>query len=123
VLSSCATRCRSVTGCVNLSLARQLHLLPGMEGILIYGTLKCNHDRTVYRDQRSMGNMKVRVVRQVWRLLLPSGSSPYTSTDETNKKNIHITHITKSTVKTIQNSINTSTHTSINDTPTHYKTI
>jgi hypothetical protein len=46
--------------------------------------------------------MKVRVVRRVWRLLLlllllllftevessPSGSSPYTSTDETNKKNI-----------------------------------
>jgi hypothetical protein len=38
-----------------------------------------------------------------------SGSSPYTSTDRTNK-NIHKRNNTKNTVQKIQNTINTSTH-------------
>jgi len=47
------------------------------------------------------------------------GSSPYTSTDKTNK-NIHKGNNTKNTVQTIQNTVNTSTH--ITKTPTHTHT-
>ena len=56
-------------------------------------------------------------------LLLPAielslgGSSPYTSTDKTNKNKYTQT---KNTVQTIQNTINTSIH--ITKTPTLYKT-
>ena len=47
------------------------------------------------------------------------GSSPYTSTDKTNKS-IHKLKQYKYTVQTIQNTVNTSTH--ITKTSTHYKT-
>jgi len=53
-------------------------------------------------------------------------SSPYTSTDKTNKINIHKRNNTKNTVQTIQNTVqtiqntvNTSTH--ITKTPAHYE--
>jgi len=48
------------------------------------------------------------------------GNSPYTSTDKTNKINIHERNNTKNAVKTIKNRVNTSTH--ITKTPTYYKT-
>ena len=44
-------------------------------------------------------------------------SSPYTSTDKTNK-NIRKQDITRNTVQTIQNTVNTSTH--ITKTPTQF---
>jgi hypothetical protein len=49
-----------------------------------------------------------------------AGSSSYTSTDKTNKKNIHKRNNTRNTVQTVQNTLNKSTH--ITKTPTHYKT-
>ena len=48
------------------------------------------------------------------------GSSPYTSTDKTNKNKYTQTKQYKNTVQTIQNIVNTSTH--ITRTPTYYKT-
>ena len=49
-----------------------------------------------------------------------SGSSPYTSTNKTNKNKYTQTKQNKNTLQTIQNAVNTSTH--ITKTPTHYKT-
>jgi len=45
------------------------------------------------------------------------GSSPYTSTDKTNKNKYTQMKQYKNTVQTIQNTVNTSTH--VTKTPTH----
>jgi len=52
--------------------------------------------------------------------LLRVGSSPYTSTDKTNKNEHTKRKCIKNTVQTIQNTVNTNTR--IIKTPTHYKT-
>jgi len=48
------------------------------------------------------------------------GSSPYTSTDKTNKNKYNKRNNTKNKVQPIQNTVNTSTH--ITKTPTHTQT-
>ena len=50
-------------------------------------------------------------------VLSPGGSSPYTSTDKTNKNKFTCMKQYKNTVQTIQNTENASTH--ITKTPTH----
>jgi flagellar basal body-associated protein FliL len=51
------------------------------------------------------------------------GSSSYTNADKTNKNKYTETKQYKNTVQTIQNTVNTSTHTHITKTPTRYKTL